>query len=240
MPRFFTKDIDENFARITGQDAKHISRVLRMKPGEKLTVCDGMGNDYLCEITSMLEHEVTLSILDKSKSKSEPAVSVTLFQGLPKSDKMDYIVQKSVELGITRVVPVVTARSVSRPDEKSMHGKIERWNKIAAEAAKQCGRGQIPKVETTVTFHRALDELRRMETALLFYEGSTAKIAGQLNNTVREIGFLIGPEGGLEPGEVQAAKEAGIFVAGLGPRILRTETAPICVLSIIMYATGNL
>lgn len=240
MPRFFTPSVEGDAVRITGGDARHIARVLRMRPGEQLTVCDGLGGDYRCEITGVSDEEITLCVLARIASRAEPTLRATLYQGLPKYDKMDFIIQKCVELGITRIVPVLTARCVSRPDEKSLHAKTERWNKIAFEAAKQSGRGLVPQVAPAIRFSEALTELQQMEHALLFYEGSVTGSAGGFAPEMRELGFMVGPEGGFEPQETEQARAAGVRIMGLGPRILRTETAPLCVLSAAMYATGNL
>ncbi|ADU28105.1 16S rRNA (uracil(1498)-N(3))-methyltransferase [Ethanoligenens harbinense] len=239
MPRFFTQDVDETHGCITGADAAHIARVLRMRPGDKLTVCDLAGSDYLCEILSAAPDAVELRVLEKRPTIAEPSVHVTLFQGLPKADKMELIVQKSVELGVSRVVPVLTARCVSRPDRATLAKKTARWQKIAAEAAKQSGRGRLPVVGEAVDFSAAARELAGMERGVLFYEkGGDAHLG--VWNGVREIGVCIGPEGGFADEEVALAGELGVRVCTLGPRILRTETAPLCVLSVIMYATGNL
>lgn len=239
MPRFFTQDVDEKNARITGPDAVHIARVLRMRAGEKLTVCDLAGSDYLCEILSADPDAVDLHVLEKSPTIAEPDVRVTLYQGLPKAEKMEWIVQKSVELGVSRIVPMLTARCVSRPDRAAMTKKIARWGKIALEAAKQSGRGCLPCVDEAVEFHTAAQELAGMECAALFYEkGGGAH--GELWSGKKEIGICIGPEGGFAEEEVALAKEFGISICTLGPRILRTETAPLCVLSVVMFATGNL
>lgn len=239
MPRFFTQDVDAKNARITGPDAVHIARVLRMRVGEKLTVCDLAGSDYLCEILSAAPDAVNLRVLEKSPTVAEPDVRVTLYQGLPKADKMEWIVQKSVELGVSRIVPVLTARCVSRPDRAAMTKKTARWGKIALEAAKQSGRGCLPCVEEAVEFHAAAQELAGMECAALFYEkGGSAH--GELWSGKKEIGICIGPEGGFAEEEVALAEGLGISICTLGPRILRTETAPLCVLSVVMFATGNL
>ena len=239
MPRFFTQDVNETDARITGADAAHIVRVLRMHPGEKLTVCDLAGSDYLCEICSAAPEAVELRVLEKRPTVAEPNVQVTLFQGLPKADKMELIVQKSVELGVARIVPVLTARCVSRPDAAALAKKTARWQKIAMEAAKQSGRGRLPAVEKTVDFSAAVQELAEMERGVLFYEKGGDAHRGVWEGS-RQIGFCIGPEGGFADEEVRLAAQAGIRICTLGPRILRTETAPLCVLSIAMYATGNL
>lgn len=239
MPRFFTQDVDVDTARITGPDATHITRVLRMHPGEKLTVCDLAGHDYLCEILSADTGAVELRVLERTLTVAEPGVRVTLFQGVPKADKMEWIVQKSVELGVSRIVPVLTARCVSRPDPTAMAKKTARWNKIAFEAAKQSGRGILPRVDDAVDFKTAVGELAGMERGVLFYEkGGDAH--GDLWGGMREIGICIGPEGGFSEEEIKLAREYSVHICTLGPRILRTETAPLCVLSVIMFATGNL
>lgn len=245
MPRFFKEDlpdgisINETFT-ITGADASHIARVLRMKAGESLTVCNCNGFDFICEIVTPQPDAVLLRVTDKQKNKTEPSVCVTLFQGMPKSDKMDLIVQKSVELGVTNIVPVVTARSVSKPDEKSFSKKIERWNKIAAEAAGQSGRGILPKVLPAMLFKEAVKKLSENETAIMLYEHNGGTLREYFLNKPATVGVMVGPEGGFDESEVLFACENGVATAGMGPRILRTETAPICALSVIMYATGNI
>lgn len=239
MPRFFTQDIAGDAARITVADAAHIARVLRMRPGERLTVCDLAGVDAQCEIVSAAADEVLLRVLSRSPTAAEPGVRVTLFQCLPKADKLELIVQKCVELGVFRIVPVVSARCVSRPDERTLARKTERLQKIAVEAAKQSGRGILPEVARPVPFARAAELLAGMERGVLFYEKGGDAHRGVWDGA-GEIGVCIGPEGGFEDAEVALAREKGVRVCTLGPRILRTETAPLCVLSIIMYATGNL
>lgn len=245
MPRFFLDEPSEkrnnDLITITGGDAAHISRVLRMKPGEKLTVCDCHGSDYLCEILESSANAVPLRILEWQSTATEPSVKVTLFQGMPKGDKMDLIVQKSVELGVTSIVPVITARSVSKPDEKSLARKIERWNRIAAEAAGQSGRGILPKVESSVTFREAVDMAHKQSAAFMLYERNGGTLREHLEGLkTTEISIFVGPEGGFEDEEADYARSRGVTTAGMGPRILRTETAPLCALSVIMYATGNL
>lgn len=243
MPRFFVGDVSGDCLAVTGQDAKHITKVLRMAPGETLTLCDGMGTDALCEIIRTGD-EVALRVLSRAPSASEPSLQVTLFQALPKADKMELIVQKSVELGVYAIVPVLTARCVSRPDQKSLDKKIERWNQIALEAAKQSGRGLVPRVHPALGFGEALGRLRQLEHALLLYE----RLGGSEHRTLKEalppalteLGLFIGPEGGFADEEAVAAEQAGVIPAGLGPRILRTETAPLCALSALMFYTGNI
>lgn len=239
MPRFFTQDIAGDTARITGADAAHIARVLRMCPGEGLTVCDMAGTDAACEIVSVSPAEVLLRVCARTPTASEPSVHVTLYQCLPKADKMDLIVQKSVELGVRRIVPVLSERCVSRPDAQALSRKRERLQKIAFEAAKQSGRGLLPEVMPAVSLPQAVGKLAEMERGVLFYEKGGDAHRGVWEGA-GEIGICIGPEGGFADGEVALARTRGVRVCTLGPRILRTETAPLCVLSIIMYATGNL
>lgn len=248
MPRFFIENAPKGFfdgdtIAITGEDASHIAKVLRMKPGEKLTVCDCAGTDYFCEIVLPDPTSVTLRILGREKSVSEPDVKVTLYQGLPKGDKMELIIQKSVELGVFAIVPVMTLRSVSRPDAKSLAKKTERWNKIAAEAAKQSGRGLLPQVLPALSFNEAISKMTAHTGAIMLYEKNGGSIREQLEKPgadFTDTGILIGPEGGFDETEAIEARANGVVTAGLGPRILRTETAPLCALSAIMYATGNI
>lgn len=249
MPKFFLEsDNPENgyfkndTAVILGKDAIHISKVLRVKPGEKLTVCDCIGNDYFCEVIEARQSSVTLKIIERKPSLSEPSVAVTLFQGLPKGDKMDFIVQKSVELGVVQITPVLTMRSVSKPDTKTLLKKTERWNRIAAEAAKQSGRSILPKVQPAVDFKTAVKLLAQNDKSAILYEQNGGTMGSLLANckNVRTFGIFVGPEGGFDETEVSFAYENGIMSVGMGPRILRTETAPLCALSVIMYSTGNL
>ncbi|MDR3552140.1 MAG: RsmE family RNA methyltransferase, partial [Clostridia bacterium] len=178
--------------------------------------------------------------LSREPSKSEPTVRVTLFQALPKAEKMEFIVQKCTELGVCTIVPVLTQRCVSRPDGRALESKEARWRKIALEAAKQSGRGAVPAVLHTMDFDQALARLASMERAVMLYELGGIPFSQAISPDMREVGILIGPEGGFEESEAAAAKAAGISVAGLGLRILRTETAPLCALSVVMFATGNL
>ena len=247
MPRFFISYIPDETARIEGADALHIIRSLRMKPGKLLTICDSLGKDYDCEIESLEPEAVNLRVLAIRETAAEPSVNVTLYQAIPKSDKFDWVVQKAVELGVSRIVPVMTARCVSRPDEKSMRKKVERWQKIAVEAAKQSGRGILPQVGELHTYRQAVEEATQQAKAfgergvsLLFYEGGGERILHLVGEKTEIISLFIGPEGGFDPAEVELAKEKGVRAATLGPRILRTETAPIAALAALMQATGNL
>ncbi len=240
MPRFFvTESFADNFS-IGGEDAKHISRSLRMSAGERLTICDANGTEFLCEIEAITDKEVFLKVISSCKTKSEPDIDVTLYQALPKSDKLEFIVQKAVELGVKKIVPVLTSRCISRPDKKSMDKKTDRLNKIALSAAKQSGRGIIPQVMPTLSFEDAVNKMADDECPILFYESQGSTLKGLMEKSPKSISIMVGSEGGFEPGEVEAARRAGVSIVNLGPRILRCETAPICALSAIMYAAGNL
>lgn len=240
MPRFFTSDVDDAQGRITGDDALHIQRVLRMRAGEEITVCDLNGYDYKSVITSVSASQVCFRVKNKLKSCSEPSVSVTLYMSLPKGDKLELIVQKSVELGIERIVPVLSARCVSRPDAKSAAKKIERYNKIAYEAAKQCGRAKIPIVEDITDFKTAVKSAGQSELSLLFYEKGGSPVNDIVYEKPKSVAFFIGSEGGFDESEAKLAEECSVKIASLGPRILRCETAAIAALSIIMHQTGNM
>lgn len=245
MPRFFTQDITEMGGCITGEDAKHIAKVLRMKVGDELTVCDTKGRDYDCMIEEIGAGEVRLKVLSVAPSQSEPDVRVHLYQAMPKADKMETIIQKAVELGAASITPVMTRRCVSRPDAKSMDKKLVRYNRIALEAAKQCGRGVVPPVLPLLELPQALEQMQRTGCPILFYENATAP-AKQVIAKARESGkeleiaVLIGAEGGFDEDEVALAMEHGCHILSLGKRILRCETAPLAALTILMYETGNM
>ena len=241
MPRFFvTPDqIDDNNITITGPDVNHISHVLRMASGDNLTVSDGTGMDYYCSIAAFAKDYVQLDIIDRWASYVELPARVTLFQGLPKGEKMELIIQKAVELGAAEIVPVVMSRTIVKLDEKKKEKRIKRWQSISESAAKQAGRALIPEVSDVISFDQALKMCQAMDAALMPYE----KAAGmdQARQLVRglhdkkSIGILIGPEGGFEPSEVAAAEAAGVKTMTLGHRILRTETAGMTMLSILMF-----
>lgn len=240
MPRFFTETIDENAGIITGNDAKHIAKVLRMKPGDPITVCDMHGLDYHCVLETADEKQIGLKVLEHHPCGTEPTVAVKLYQAMPKSDKMELIIQKAVELGVDEIIPVQTHRCVSRPDEKSMAKKLERYNRISLEAAKQCGRGKIPEVKPLIDFRQAVEQAAQDSLGILFYENASASFQDALSRASGGISFLVGAEGGFEEDEVAFARETGLEILSLGSRILRCETAPIAALAVMMYQTGNL
>ena len=241
MPRFFLSEppIDHTVT-LTGDDAAHIARSLRMAVGETVVLCDGQGTDYTAELTDITPQAVTAQILSSAPSTGEPSVRVVLFQGLPKGDKMEWIIQKSVELGVAEIVPFAAARSISRPDGASAAKKTARWQKIADEAAGQSQRGALPCVRPLISFSEALRAAAECERVFLCYEGGGAALHTLLQDKPRSVALFIGPEGGFAPEEVAAAEQSGAVRITLGPRILRTETAPLAALSVVMFATDNM
>lgn len=224
---------------LEGETARHILKSLRMKIGEEVTLITPSGIQADCVIDNTTNEQVYLKILNSKKCENEPDAKVTLYQALPKGDKMEYIIQKSVELGVSRIVPVISARCISRPDEKSLKKKQVRWQKIAKEAAQQSRRGIIPVVENTLNFKQAVAQLSNNSANIIFYECGGESVKNLLKSSPQEINIFIGSEGGFEEEEVNLVKKAGGNSATLGKRILRAETAPLAALSIIMFETGN-
>jgi 16S rRNA (uracil1498-N3)-methyltransferase len=247
MSRFFIKqtDITSNTINISGEDVNHIKNVLRLKCGNNIILNDCSGTDYIVEIDRFGENCIYTHIIDSYKNETEPGINITLYQGLPKSDKMDLIIQKSIELGIKKIVPVITERTIVKiEDKKSLENKVKRWQRIALEAAKQCNRGFIPLVEFPITYKKALEISKETDLSLIPYEkessNSLRKYMEQAKKgRIRNVSVIIGPEGGFTENEVEAAIDAGINSVTLGPRILRTETAGIAILSILMYELGD-
>lgn len=239
MPRFFCKFF-ENKSYIEGDDGRHIAKSLRMRPGDTLTVCDTNGTDYLCEIAEINGDRVDFNILSTTENKTEPTVNVTLFQCVPKSDKLDLIVQKSVELGVSKIVPVLSAHCVSRPDEKARHKKLLRLQKISDEAAGQSGRGKKPTVENFISFDEMLKMLPEFDKSIFFYELYGKPLKSIISKNEKNIAVIIGPEGGFSAEEAKKARTHGAITATLGKRILRTETAPLAALAGIMLLSDNL
>ena len=240
MAWFFTEhNIKGDQHIISGEDAKHISKVLRMSRGEELTIVTPDKMQCLCEVFSINSDSVTVDVISKKPCENEPDVFVTLYQALPKSDKMDFIIQKCVELGVSRIVPMLSARCVSRPDAKSLAKKRERWQKIALQAAMQSRRGIIPEVCPCVSFQNAAELTKSNEQTIIFYELGGAPVREIIENKPKTIGMFIGSEGGFEQNEVDLIAKSDGTAATLGKRILRAETAPLAALSVIMYQTGN-
>lgn len=240
MARFFIDKIDGKTHLITGADAAHIVKSLRMRVLEELTLCDNNQTEYRAAIEQISEQGVLVKVISSCACDNEPSVFVTLYQGVPKSDKMDWIVQKSVELGASKICPILLSRCVARPDQKSQHKKRQRLQKIAEEAAKQSRRGIIPQIEEYLTLNQALERSKKDDCSLVFYENGGKQIRQLLPQGVKTVSIFVGPEGGFEREEVEAIERAGGQSATLGPRILRTETAPLAALSVIMELTANL
>lgn len=241
MQRFFvTPDqVGEDKIRIQGSDVNHMKNVLRMRPGEEVMVSDGNNRQYRCRVEDYPEGEAVLAILEAGLVDTELPSRIYLFQGLPKQEKMELIVQKAVELGVCQVIPVQTRRCVVKLDAKKAAKKVQRWQQIAESAAKQAGRGYIPAVSEVMTFQEALAFSEALDIRLIPYEladgmDGTRKILDGIRPG-QSVGIFIGPEGGFEKEEVGRAVEAGALPITLGKRILRTETAGIAVLSILMY-----
>lgn len=241
MPRFFvTSDqVHGDEIIINGSDVNHIKNVLRMNCGEELEVCDGCGHDYACVIKDVDKDAVYLQVEKSWDSLVELDTKLYLFQGLPKADKMELIIQKAVELGAYAIVPTVTARTIVKLDDKKEAKKLARWQQIAESAAKQSGRAIIPEVMNPISFKEALKRVKEMDAGIIPYEKAEGMdaardlVAGM--NGKKSIGIFIGPEGGFEESEIALAMEAGVRPMSLGRRILRTETAGLAILSILMF-----
>ena len=241
MHHFFVTpgQVRDGIIYIEGSDVNHMKNVLRMKVGEEVKVSDGNNRNYLAEVLEMNPETVSLKVLEETETDTELPNRIYLFQGLPKSDKMELIVQKAVELGAYEIIPVETRRAVVKLDEKKAAKKAERWNAIAASAAKQSGRGLVPEVRDLQNFKSALQYAKSLDVSLIPYElaesiAETKEIIGGIKRG-ESIGIFIGPEGGFEKEEVQLAVSQGIKPVTLGKRILRTETAGLAALAILMY-----
>lgn len=237
MSRFFSDKIFNDVIEITGDDAKHISKVLRMSIGQSLTVCDLKGNDYDCKIKSIEINKIVLKIERKFKSNTESDIRVNLYQGFPKGNKFDFIVKKSVELGVNEITPVIMSRCIPQLEDNNKCRKIDRYNKIAFEAAKQSNRSKLPVVNNFLSYIDTINKVKQDGLTLLFYENSELLLKPVLSNVKSKyINIIIGPEGGFEKSEIEIAKSEGLNIVSMGKRILRCETAPIYALSAIMFA----
>ena len=240
MVRFFVdpEEMSGNLLTLDKENAQH-AKVLRLKEGEQVLVCDGQGGECLCTVTDTLTWQ--LEILERRESTTEAAVRVSVYMAFPKADKLEHVIQKATELGAYEIVAFPSGRCVSRPDDKSLKKKLERWQKIAASAAEQSGRGRIPEVIVLPSYKSALERAAKADKALMFYENEhavTLRMALEAG-AWKTVSLLTGPEGGLEEKEVEQARAAGLEVCTLGSRILRCETAPLCALSAVMYAAGE-
>ena len=242
MARFFVspEEFREDFMVLTGENAAH-AKVLRLKSGEKITVCNGQGSELLCTISDVSNGQISLVVEKRSASETEARINASIYMAFSKGDKFEHVIQKATELGAFEIIAFPSARCVSKPDEKSLKKKLERWQKIAESAAEQSGRGRVPAVLVLNSYFEAIQRAAQSDVSILFYEN-------ERNFTLREalrkkeyqsISLLTGPEGGLEEKEVRMAIEAGVDVCTLGKRILRCETAPLCALSAVMYDSGE-
>lgn len=242
MVRFFVdpSEMEQEYIRLSGENLSH-AKVLRIRHGEEILVCNGQGMECLCIVDEVQKEQMTLSVIDRRESVAEPSVKASIYMAFPKTDKLEHVIQKATELGVYEIVVFPSARCVSRPDEKSIAKKLERWNKIALSASEQSGRGRVPEVVVLGSYREAVCRATRADLAVIFYED-------EHRNTFRDaldatpyssISLLTGPEGGLEEHEVTEAIEAGMRCCTLGRRILRCETAPLCAISAVMFHSGE-
>ncbi len=246
MPKFFVEpsQIKEDYVLIEGQNLNHIKNVLRLEIQDSITINDRQGNDYKCIIDAITHEHIHASILSKHLSDTEPAVDVTLFQPLIKGEKMEWVIQKAVELGVHRIITLDTERCVVKLEgAKKIQSKVERWNKIAESAAKQSGRGAIPEVVAPMSFKQAVDSVQATHTpAIIPYEKARGTSLRQVlqQEAHKCFALFIGPEGGFTEGEIDYAVAHGVQAVTLGRRILRSETASIATLTNIMYEMGEM
>lgn len=243
MRRFYVSEnhFPDDIITISGRDVNHIKNVLRMNPGDEIVICNGQGKDCYCIIDWVDDKEISCDIISEHITDTELNTRITLFQGLPKKDKMELIIQKAVELGVYEIVPVLTKRVIVKlEDKKREEKKLERWQVIAENAAKQSHRGIIPKIRPVISYDKALEECSKLDFGLIPYENAegiirTREIIDSLSQH-SSVGVIIGPEGGFEDNEIELALERNIMPITLGKRILRTETAGLAVLSMMMLS----
>ena len=244
MPRFFMAgtNILGGTAIMTGKDAKHV-QVLRMRPGEDMIICDGKGTDYKCRLVLSDKEKAEAEVVEVVRCPAEPSVKVTVLCGLPKGDKTDYIIQKCVEAGASEIVFFDAERCVAKSEGDKLSKKLERWNRISEEAAKQSGRGVIPPVSWAKDLGEVFNIAVHRDLALFMYEAGEREGMDTVLDAHKDIqsaAIITGPEGGFAEFEVQLAKSVGLHICSMGERILRCETAPLVALTAVMYATGNL
>lgn len=241
MYHFFAKkeNIFENYILIDGDDVKHLRNVLRIRPGERIIMSSGENIDYYCVVSDIEEDRIIASIESVDKEGRELPVRIYLFQGLPKGDKMEFIIQKAVELGAYEIIPVAMKRSVVKLDSKKSESKVKRWNLIAESAAKQSKRSVLPLVNDVMTFKQAAEYAKKLDIVLMPYECADGmQSTKELINSIKpgqSVGIFIGPEGGFDGEELTAAHDNKFSIITLGKRILRTETAGMMLLSVLMY-----
>ncbi|MFT8313366.1 MAG: 16S rRNA (uracil(1498)-N(3))-methyltransferase [Clostridium sp.] len=246
MHKFFVPEnnIKDNIAIITGDDVKHIYKVLRLKIGDKININNCIGKEFLGEIKSIDKALITCNIIENININNESNIKIHLYQGLPKAVKLELIIQKATELGVMSVTPVITERVIVK-NELSESKKIERWNKIALEACKQSKRTIVPEVKNIIKFNDFLKEVENFDLVVIPYEneknqGIKNMIANLKGKKINTIAIMVGPEGGFEEEEIKKLKEIGAYIVTLGPRILRTETAGFVCSSLLMYELGDI
>ena len=243
MPKFFVKQeqVKNQEIEIINEDVKHIKNVLRKQIDDEIVICDNdTGKNYMCKIEEIQKEKIICKIIQKLESISEPKVKVSIFQGLPKADKMELIIQKSVELGVEKIIPTNLKRCIVKIDKKEEKKKLERWQKISEVAAKQSGRDTIPQIKNIINIKELCEKVKEYDIILVAYEQEKENTLKQelqkiKNKPNAKIGVVIGPEGGIDAEEIEQLKQAGAKIITLGQRILRTETVALNVLSIIMY-----
>lgn len=246
MDRFFVDkkniNLENNTCIIEGEDVKHISKVLRCRIGEELEVCDNNNNEYICEITNIDKNQVELNIVEKVDIQRESDLKIKVYQGLPKGPKMEMILQKLTEVGVDEIILVQTKRTVVKVDDKKEDKKLERWERIIYEAAKQSKRGKIPTLRGVLTFKEALADMKENDFNIAPYENEKTKSIKQAIKgvNINTMGIFVGPEGGFEETEIEAIEDIGGQSVSLGPRILRTETASLVASSIVLYELSDL
>ncbi len=241
MPRFFVdaEQVGPQSAVLTGEQAGH-AKVLRLKCGDAVILCDGQGTDYHCVISDISPEQVCLTVERQCRAESEAQVFVSVYMGYAKGDKFEHVIQKATELGAGEIIGFPSSRCVAKLDEKTLAKKLPRWQKIAAAAAEQSGRGRIPQVLALSSYESALQRAASAEKALFFYENENQRtLSDALAGEFQTISLMTGPEGGFAPQEAEQAQKAGLEICSLGRRILRCETAPLCALSAVMFQAGE-
>ena len=242
MPRFFLPGslTGERFFTLSGEHAQH-AKVLRLRQGEAVTVCDENGREYACTVSDVSAGQYCLVVHDEHTSQAEPDVHASVYMAFAKSDKLEHVIQKATELGAAEIVAFPSERCVSRPDDKALVKKLERWRKIAASAAEQSGRGTIPQVLILPGFREAVARAAQADLPVFFYENEDAFTFHDAiaSDSFRSCALMTGPEGGFSDMEVAEARAGGMKICTLGRRILRCETAPLCALSALMFACGE-
>lgn len=242
MVRFFVQpeEFHNDFMALTGDNAAH-AKVLRLKNGEQVVVCDGKGNECICTVSDVSQGQISLVVNAREESATEPCVFASVYMAFSKGDKLEHVIQKATELGASEIIAFPSARCVSKPDDKSLAKKLDRWQKIALSAAQQSGRGRIPAVIVLDSYKSVLDRAKEADISILFYENESATTLQSVlkSHAYHSVSLITGPEGGLEDTEVNMALESGLKVCTLGKRILRCETAPLCALSAVMYDSGE-